>query len=157
MRFQRRKSFVAYRFFDSGECMREPLLKHTHIIKLGRILNMLYKPSEIAEEIGVTTDTVVRSYLPAGLPHTRDAKNRVWIHGPTFVSWAKATISKRKSQRAPLADNHAWCLRCNKPVEMRTPSIHPINHYLELLQARCPSCGCKINRAQARIPSGGRS
>jgi len=48
--------------------MRQPLLKHCHIIKLGRLLNMLYKPSEIAEEIGVAQDTVYRSYLPAGAP-----------------------------------------------------------------------------------------
>jgi len=42
--------------------MRIPQLKHQHIIKLSRLLNMLYKPSEIAEEIGVSVDTVYRSY-----------------------------------------------------------------------------------------------
>lgn len=128
---------------------RQPLLKHTHIVKLRRILDMLYKPSEIAEEIGVTTDTVVRSYLPAGLPHTRDAKNRVWIHGPMFVSWAKATIAQRKSKRVPLPEDHAWCLKCNKSVALKNPTVRPVNRYLELMQARCPFCHCVINRARA--------
>ena len=41
--------------------MRQPVLKHTHIIKLGRLLDMMYKPAEIADEIGVTPDTVYRS------------------------------------------------------------------------------------------------
>lgn len=132
---------------------RQPLLKHTHIVKLGRLLNMLYKPSEIAEEIGVTTDTICRSYLPAGLPHTRDDKGHVWIHGPAFIAWAKETVSKKKTKRAGLPDDHAWCLKCNKPARLVDPIIKPVNRYLELLQARCPSCARTINRARARTPS----
>ena len=31
---------------------RKPLLKHTHIVKLGRLLNMMYRPTELAEELG---------------------------------------------------------------------------------------------------------
>ena len=133
--------------------MRQPLIKHTHIIKLGRLLNMLYKPSEIAEEIGVTQDTVYRSYLPAGLPHIRDAQGNVWIHGPAFVAWAKQTISLKKSKRAGLPDGYAWCMKCNQAVELIHPKIKPINYYLELLQASCPHCGKTVNRAQARVSS----
>lgn len=129
---------------------RQPLLKHTHIIKLGRLLNMMYKPSEIAEEIGVAQDTIYRSYLPAGLPHIRDAHGGVWIHGPAFIAWAKETVSKRKSQRTGLPDDHAWCMKCNQPVLMKFPKIKIINRYLELLQAPCPICGTTVNRARAR-------
>ncbi len=130
--------------------MRQPLLKHTHIVKLGRILNMLYKPSEIAEEIGVAQDTIYRSYLPAGLPHSRDAGGNVWIHGPAFVSWAMDTIAQKKSKRSALPDGHAWCLKCNCAVKLADPKIKIINRYLELLQAPCPNCGCTVNRARAR-------
>lgn len=134
--------------------MRQPLLRHTHIVKLGRLLDMLYKPSEIAEEIGVTTDTVCRSYLPAGLPHTRDAAGAVWIHGPAFIAWAKETISKKKSKREPLQDGDAWCVNCGRPVPMDAPKVKVINHYLELLQSACPLCGKTVNRARARkLPS----
>jgi hypothetical protein len=130
--------------------MKQPLLKHAHIVKLGRILDMLYKPSEIAEEIGVAQDTVYRSYLPAGLPHMRDDQDNIWIHGPAFVEWAKQTIALKKSKRAGLPDGHAWCMKCNIPVQLINPKIKIINRYLELLQAPCPRCGKTTNRARAR-------
>ncbi len=134
--------------------MRQPLFKHQQIVKLGRLLNMLYKPAEIAEEIGVTADTVYRSYLPAGLPHTRDEQGNIWIHGTAFVSWAREVIARRKNKRAPLPDDHAWCLKCNEPVPLINPKVKKSNHYLELLQARCPNCGKMVNRARARQAGG---
>lgn len=134
--------------------MRQPLLQHQHIIKLSRLLNMLYKPSEIAEELGVNVDTVYRSYLPAGLPHTRDRDGNIWIHGPAFVSWARETISQKKSKRHGLPDDHAWCMKCDRAVELIQPRAKIINRYLELLQAQCPSCGTLINRARARQQEG---
>lgn len=133
---------------------RKPLLKHTHIVKLGRLLNMMYKPSEIAEEIGVAQDTVYRSYLPAGLPHHRDARGNIWIHGPAFVSWARETISKKQSQRAGLPEGQAWCMKCNRAVQLHHPTIKTINRYIELLQAPCPDCNRTVNRARARQRGG---
>ena len=130
--------------------MRQPLLKHQHIVKLGRLLDMLYKPSELAEEIGVIADTIYRSYLPAGLPHTRDAQGNIWIHGPAFVAWARETISQKKSKRAGLPADHAWCMKCNQPVALINPKIKAVNRYLEMLQAPCPTCGKTVNRARAR-------
>ena len=134
--------------------MRTPQLKHQHIIKLSRLLDMLYKPSEIAEEIGVATDTIYRSYLPAGLPYTRDGEGNIWIHGPAFVAWARETISKKKSERAGLPDGQAWCMKCNQAVQLVDPKIKIVNRYLELLQARCPQCGKVVNRARARQNGG---
>ncbi len=134
--------------------MRTPQLKHQHIVKLGRLLNMLYKPSEIAEEIGVATDTIYRSYLPAGLPYIYDGEGNIWIHGPAFVSWARETISKKKSERAGLPDGQAWCMKCNQAVQLIDPKIKVINRYLELMQARCPHCGGRVNRARARQNGG---
>lgn len=136
--------------------MRNPHLKHQHIVKLGRLLDMLYRPSEIAEEIGVTQDTVYRSYLPAGLPHLRDTDGHVWIHGPAFIAWARETISTKKNKRAGLPDDHAWCMKCNQPVALISPKIKSVNRYLELLQAKCPTCGKTVNRARARtLPQDG--
>lgn len=156
MRIKNRHSSVIFTFslFDSpGDNMhRQPLLKHTHIVKLGRLLNMLYKPAEIAEEIGVNKDTVYRSYLPAGLPHTRDEQGSIWIHGPAFVAWAKETISKKRSKRAGLPDDHAWCMKCNRPVPLIKPNIKAVNRYLELLQASCPNCHTTVNRLRAHVP-----
>lgn len=132
--------------------MRKPLLKHTQVIRLGRILDMMYKPAELAQEIGVIPDTIYRSYLPAGLPHTRDSKN-IWIHGPAFVAWAKETIVKHRRTRAGLADNLAWCVKCNAPVEMIDPKVKYTNRYIEIMQSQCPHCHSLINRARARVSS----
>jgi len=114
---------------------------------------MMYKPAEIAEEIGVSVDTIYRSYLPAGLPCVRDGDD-IWIHGLAFVAWARETISKKKSERAGLPDGTAWCMKCNQAVQLINPKIKPVNRYLELMQARCPQCGMKINRARARQRKG---
>lgn len=134
---------------------RQPLLKHCHIIKLGRLLNMLYRPSEIAEELGVNVDTVYRGYLPAGLPHTRDDKGNIWIHGTTCAQWARQTVSQKKAKRRGLPDGSAWCVVCNRPVEMIEPlTVKPINFYLEILQGKCPRCGRTVNRARARKGDG---
>lgn len=130
--------------------MRQPLLKHTHIIKLGRILNMMYKPAELAEEIEINIDTIYRSYLPAGLPCSRDHYGHIWIHGPSFVKWAKETVAKHKKARSGLQLGQAWCMKCNQAVELIDPIVKPINRYLEMLQAHCPHCGKKVNRAKAR-------
>lgn len=130
--------------------MRTPLLKHTHIVKLGRLLNMMYKPSEIAEELGLSPDTIYRSYLPAGLPHTRDPHGGIWIHGPAFVAWARETVSKRKAKRQGLLPGHAWCMKCNAAVPLVDPRVVYSARYMEILQANCPTCDGLVNRAQSR-------
>jgi hypothetical protein len=127
---------------------RKPLLKHCHVVRLKRILNMLYKPSELAEEIGVTPDTIYRSYLPAGLPHTRDEQGDIWINGTAFKGWAKQTVTKRARKRNPLPDGYAWCFKCQAAVQQIEPIVKPHNRYLEILQAKCPKCGCMTNRAR---------
>lgn len=124
-----------------------PLLKHQHIVKLGRFMDMMYKPSEIAEEIGVNIDTVYRTYLPAGCPYVEDERGRYWIHGPAFVAWARETISKKKIRRHPLAEDQAWCMKCNRPVEMKRPRPVYQNKYLTIVQSACPHCKTKVNRA----------
>lgn len=131
---------------------RQPLLKHTQIIRLSRILNMMYKPAELASEINVTPDTIYRSYLPAGLPHTRD-RFGIWIYGPAFVSWAKQTVALHSRKRAPLPEDQAWCMKCNGPVALCSPKIVYANRVIEILQSRCPACSTIINRARARKES----
>jgi len=127
---------------------RQPLLKHAHIIKLTRLLDMMYKPSEIAEEIGINVDTLYRSYIPAGLPLIRDAHNNCWIHGLAFVSWARETVTKKKAKRRPLPEGYAWCMNCDQAVEMVAPRVRAVNRYLELLQGTCPHCQRTVNRGR---------
>ena len=127
-----------------------PRLKHHNIIRLGRLLDMMYRPSEIAEEIDVTVDTIYRSWLPAGLPHKRDSDGSIWIHGPVLVAWAKETIAQSKKKSAPLEEGHGWCMKCNQAVVMVSPTPIYSNRYIEIVQSVCPKCGIPVNRAQKR-------
>ena len=129
--------------------MRTPHLKHMQIIRLSRILDMMYKPSELAEEIGVIPDTIYRSYLPAGLPHIRRG-HTLWIYGPAFVEWAKATVVKHSRKRAGLPEGQAWCMKCNAAVQLRNPKVIYTNQYIQIKQAKCPACGRAVNRASKR-------
>jgi hypothetical protein len=126
---------------------RTPIFKHGHIIKLTRLLNMLYRPAEIADEIGVNVDTVYRSYLPAGAPYERDQEGNIWINGPAFREWAFVQIGARKRKKHPLEDGEGWCLKCNQVVKIQKPKARATNRYLALIQGKCPICGSKVNRA----------
>ncbi len=127
-----------------------PQLGRAQVIKLGRLLNMYYRPAEIAEIIGVTVETVRRTYLTAGCPHKRDTNGHIWIIGTEFRDWAKDVIAKRKrSVSEPLADDEAWCFKCKGRIEMIDPKVIWANRYLEIVQCHCPECGTKVNRAQA--------
>lgn len=124
-----------------------PRMKREIIIRLGRLLNMRYKPSELANEIGVSVDTIYRTYMKAGAPFERDKAGQVWIVGTSFREWA---ITQCGNKHSHLEDNQAWCLKCNKPVIIIEPRIKVINRYLEMVQGKCSECGTKVNRGRAK-------
>lgn len=127
-----------------------PEFNRLHIIRLSRLLNMLYKPPELARELEVSTDSVYRSYLPSGAPYVMQTNGEIFIHGLSFASWVKAVYKKRKFY--PMQENEAWCCTCNKPVELIRPRQKKSGRYVILLQSKCPVCHTKINRAtSARI------
>jgi hypothetical protein len=123
-------------------------LRRDHVIRLGRLLNMRYRPAELASEIGCHPDTVYRSYIPAGCPHERDGRGHIWIVGTEFAEWAQNLASQ---DRVKLAAGEAFCFKCSKAVRMAGPvTIKRTNRYLEMASARCPECGTVVNRARAR-------
>lgn len=130
---------------------RQPKLARAQIIRLGRLIHMKYRPSEIADLLGVNVDTVRRSYLQAGCPHERDQQGNIWIIGTVFRSWADEVIAERKRKKSkPMDEDEAWCVKCNKRVKIINPTIKPVNHYLELLQSVCESCGSIVNRGRRK-------
>lgn len=131
---------------------QKPKLARAQIIRLSRLIHMKYRPSEIADLLGVNVETVRRSYLQAGCPHERDEHGHIWIIGTSFRLWANEVIAERKRKKSkPMAKNEGWCLKCNQRVKMIDPKVKPINHYLELLQSVCINCGSIVNRGRAKI------
>lgn len=127
-----------------------PRLGRRQVIKLSRLLNMRYRPSEIAELIGVTAETVRTSYMAAGCPFQRDKNGHIWIVGTEFRHWAEDVIAKKKRKDTiPMEADEAWCFRCRDRVKLIDPQPLKVNLFIELLQSKCPQCGTKINRARA--------
>lgn len=125
-----------------------PRFAKAQLLKLARLLDMLYKPAEIAEEIGVSLDTVKRSYMPAGCPTVKDTGGHVWIHGSSFRSWAeKLHRAKRKREgfHAKMPENQVYCLSCRKAVPLsENPERRMLKgrHVLQLVGI-CPECNHK--------------
>ena len=118
-------------------------LPHTAIVKAPGLLPMLYKVSEIADELKVPEHTL-RDWLSAGAPHHRDERNNLWVNGRLFADWVQSKRKKKKTTRLP--DHQAYCLRCKQVVELAHAEIIPIKGKLIHIKGACPRCGCTINR-----------
>jgi ssDNA-binding Zn-finger/Zn-ribbon topoisomerase 1 len=117
------------------------------------LLDMMYKPAEIARDLGVTVDTIYRSYLPAGAPCEKDAKGNVWIHGESFANWAKIYLEHRRPHgrarvlKEKMLDDQVYCLKCNQVVQ--PAELHngrPNGHGVTNRYGKCPQCGHRVFR-----------
>jgi hypothetical protein len=134
-----------------GHRKRETMvrLSRAQIIRLTRLLHMKYRPSEIADLLGVNVDTVYRSYLLNGCPHERDSQGKIWIVGTEFRKWADEEIAERKNtSKEPMPEDQAWCVKCNQRVLMINPSVVYSGGNRQIIQSICPKCGRKVNRAR---------
>ncbi len=117
------------------------LLTREARLRANGLLDMLYTPAELADELGLKQPEVYHKLLPAGLPHSKDDIGHVWLHGPEVAHW----VRELKVERKPMAVDEAYCLRCRAVV----PLVHPKRIQrgkFTLLQATCPTCGATINR-----------
>ena len=112
--------------------------------RLQNLFDMMYRPSELADEIGFDKRQIYRVYLPLGLPHDRNQRNHVWINGLVFRDWILEYYKKVK-----LKENEAFCLTCKKPVEIINP-IHNEIHSLIYITCDCPHCGRKLSKILTR-------
>ncbi len=109
-------------------------------MRLGKLLDMLYMPSELANAIGFAQRQVYRVYVFAGCPHERGENKQIWINGKLFREWYEATYP-----RISLAKNEAFCLSCKKPVKMDEP-IKQKKGRLHYWVCKCPACGRRLAR-----------
>ena len=127
--------------------MSEVRLKRAQVYKVKFLLDMMYKPSEIAEELGVSVDTIYRSYLPAGAPNQIDGKGRVWIFGPAFAAWAQEYLLKKSPKaKAAMTEAEAWCVKCNQVITIVNPRKRDVKKRVARQTGHCPICGKVVNR-----------
>jgi hypothetical protein len=116
---------------------------HLVIVRAPSLLAMDYKIQEIVEELGVPNSTL-RDWLNKGAPHHRDRRGHIWINGAEFAKWVQT--QHKKPRRKKLADDEAFCFRCNQAVKLINPQIIPIVGKLINIRGICQKCGCMINR-----------
>ncbi len=129
---------------DPSVILRKGRLNGDQKNKLVRLLDMLYMPSELAEEIGFTKRQVYRVYIPAGCPTVKDENNHFWINGKAFREWVVEVYKKHK-----LTSKEAFCFTCYKPVNMVDP-IREEDGRLSYFTCYCPNCGRKLAKIITR-------
>lgn len=106
------------------------------------LLDMLYSVSELADELGIHHDVIYKQLIPAGLPHTRDDNDHIWIHGPAAAAWI--LDQKRKVKRS-LSPGEFLCLHCRDVV---TPdpatTTRATSGRFVYVKAVCPACGTTV-------------
>lgn len=77
-----------------------------------RLLDMEYKPAEIAAELAASKEQILRM-VSAGAPARKDAKGHYWIHGSKFAEWLETAAPKKTGDKTEFADNESYCFRCH--------------------------------------------
>ena len=106
------------------------------------LLDMMYLPEELAEDIGVNVSHVLCVLIPAGLPHTIGADNEIWLHGPGVARWLK---EQKPAECKRLRDDEAYCLRCRKVIAFGE-SITVRHGATSLRKSKCPHCRGGVQR-----------
>ena len=125
---------------NEAEILLQGRLDGSQKNKLVNLLDMMYMPSELAEEVGFNKRQIYRVYVPAGCPHEKDEKGRLWINGKDFRDWATEVYKKQN-----LGENEAFCLTCKRPVRMVKPERKQQGRLVYYL-CECPECGRKLSR-----------
>jgi hypothetical protein len=125
-------------------------LSHSIIVRAPGLLPMLYKPSELARDLGIPVSTL-RDWVQGGVPHQRDGRGHIWINGVEFAQWVEI---QRGLRRGPtLGKDEAYCFCCRQAVKLVEPTS-VVDGKRILLQASCPQCGSRINKG---VPHHGES
>jgi hypothetical protein len=102
--------------------------------QLKSLLNMMYSPSELAQELGIDKDQIYRVYVDLDCPHVRDENNHIWINGQEFKKWYLDIYKK-----TGLTENETFCKTCRKAVMLIKPEQKTKGRVTYLL-SHCPNC-----------------
>jgi hypothetical protein len=123
---------------DQAEYIFRGRLNGTQRNKVKGLLNMMYSPRELAEEVGIEKNQVYRVYIPLNCPHERDEQGRITIHGLSFRLWYEDIYKKVKVEK-----NQAWCVSCKKIVDVSDSKRFTKGRLIYDLST-CPICGKSV-------------
>ena len=110
-----------------------------------RILDMQYKLSEIAMELGADKEQILQ-LIYAGAPARKDSRGHYWIHGTKFVQWLHDVAPKNGRDRNTFSDNECWCASCRSMIVYKESRRQGLVSYGE-----CPA-GHNVTRFLSRKP-----
>ena len=119
-------------------------LHHNIITRAPGLLPMLYRVSDLADDLGIPAKAV-RNLLNAGAPHQHDQRGHLWVSGTDFAHWVSFIQETKRKRRLKLQDDEAFCLGCRRPVKLIDPEVTKVGHST-LLSSICPACGSMIYR-----------
>ncbi|MBN1122329.1 MAG: hypothetical protein JXJ17_14725 [Anaerolineae bacterium] len=108
--------------------------------RLKSLLDMMYRPAELAEVVNFKVRQVYRVYVPLGCPNKRDEHNHLWINGKAFREWYYETYL-----RTQLKADEAYCLTCLRGRKI-IDGQEKIKNGLIYIQSNCPECGRVLTR-----------
>jgi len=129
----------------------QPRLTKGKIQQLERLLDMLYRPGEIAQEIGITVETLLRSFLPAGAPAIKDDEGKIWFNGKAFAAWGRKQLAKNTPDKERMKDDEAYCFRCRKRVVIVNPKRRRYHRDVDQINGTCPECEGKVYRFGKKV------
>ena len=127
-----------------------PNFSHQVIVGAPHLLNMLYTPAELAEELRVPARTI-HDWTQFDMPHCKDTSGRLWIHGLEFAAWVTRIRAQRR--KTELRPGEAYCGECKKAVVIQGADPSTLGRVV-VLMGRCPWCGTVVHRGMAGDPSG---
>ncbi len=128
--------------------MAKPIVPRPVQLRAHGLLEMLYRPSELAAELGLPLSAVYRRLIPAGLPHLRDKAKHIWICGLDVVPWLK----QQEPLRRRLGPDEGYCVKCRRGVPLVNPRREEHRSSV-VLKASCPACGQPISRGAKKDDS----
>lgn len=135
--------------------MSEILLNRKIIVRLGRLLNMRYRPAEVSAELGITVETIYRSWMPAGIPFEKDSSGHIWIVGSQLAEWIRLVTGERKNvMHLSMARDQAYCLKCRAVTTILNPRSKPLHTTTVHLSGKCGKCGSRIYRIATKLTDG---
>lgn len=116
-------------------------LKREKYHNLLGLIDSLYTPEELANDVGFTRRQVYRVYIPLGCPHQRNERDHILINGKLFREWYFETYKKPE-----IASDEVYCLSCKQIVPIVNSVSKSKGRYKYQL-ITCPNCGKKVSKA----------
>lgn len=130
----------------TDETIKLPRFTRGQVQRASHLLDMLYKPSEIADELGIAVRTIYRVHVSAGCPNRKDEGENIWIPGKKYAAWVSSIARGSTAQKTPMEHDQAYCVRCRHRVPLLSETSEKAKHSKGAIKISgiCGECGGQV-------------